>query len=306
LNRLCIAGALVALIALAGCKSSGTAYNPPSGISSLGIHHMYLSDDSSHIYMYDLPLTSSSTPVVTLTVASGPAELFVDAQGRLFVPLNGVTSALAYKLPLTASSTPAFTLTTSQGRPEDATEDSSGNVYVSDTDAGGYIDIYNHPVNANASPSATMTNNGVGNSGLKYPYGISIGPNGDLYASDDDDINQFTPPFSASSAPSASASPNTDNYGLVTDPNNRVLVANASANGYVSVYMQPFTNASTPAFNIDVSATYLDGMAFDGSGNLWTIDAGGVIWEIKTPITSSSTATQVLTGTSGYGIAFGP
>lgn len=64
---------------------------------------------------------------------------------------------------------------------------------------------------------------------------------------------------------------------------------------------------STPAFNISVNAgAALYGLAFDGSGNLWTVDNNSDIWEIKAPITSSSTATQVLTGMQGYGIAFGP
>jgi hypothetical protein len=293
---------------LAGCQSTGTAFNPPGGVTTF--KHMYLSNDavSGEIFVYGLPVTAASTPVATVSAGTNPGELFVDSSGRLFVPQfsSTVPEVLVYNLPLTASSTPAFTLSTSQDAPESVAQDSSGNIYVADTDSGGYIDIYHGPVNGAASPSATISNNAVGNSGLKDPYDIAIAPNGDLYASDFDDINQFTPPFTAASVPSASAAPNQDNYGLRVDSNNRVFVANASADGILNVYTQPFTNASTPAFNISVSGTYLYGMAFDGSGNLWTVDDNGVVWEIKAPITSSSTATQILTGTTGYGIVFGP
>jgi streptogramin lyase len=181
-----------------------------------------------------------------------------------------------------------------------------GNIYVADVDAGGYVDIYDAPVDAAASPSTTISNNSIGASGLVYPYGIALGPNGDLYASDYEDINQFTPPFTSSSVPSASVTPNDDNYGVRVDSSGRIFVANASGDGIVNVYTEPLTNASTPTFNLSVSSTHILGLAFDGSGNLWAVDGNGAVWEVAAPITSSSTATQVLTGTNAYGITFGP
>ena len=296
-------------VALMLLLTACTSTNDIPNVHLLTFKHMYVSNDSGSgvIYVYNLPVTSSSTPVATVSAGSDdPRELFVDSSGRLFVPELNSSTVQVYSLPLTASSTPAFNLTTSQPEPESVAQDAAGNIYVADIRSGGYIDVFHGPVNGAASPSATISNNAVGSTGLEYPYGIAIAPNGDLYASDTDDINQFTPPFTAASVPSASAAPNQDNYGLRVDSNNRVFVANASADGILNVYTQPFTNASTPAFNISVSGTYLYGMAFDGSGNLWTVDDNGVVWEIKAPITSSSTATQILTGTTGYGIVFGP
>jgi len=295
---------------LASCTSNGTAYNPPGG-HTLTYKHMYLSDDSSpgHIYVYDLPVTSSSSPVATLTTpVTEPAMLFVDAKGRLFVGTYSGTTLPVYKLPLTASSSALFNLTSSQSSPASIAEDAAGNVYVADeTGSGGYIDAYNGPVNAAASPSYTISNNGVGSSGLEYPYDIAVAPNGDIYASDSNDINQFTPPFSSASVPSASVTPNQDNYGLRVDSQNRVFVADATTDGVIDVYTQPFPASGNNLRSFGLTAGSTDyGMAFDGSGNLWTVDSNGVVWEIKAPITASSTATQVLTGTNGYGIAFGP
>lgn len=292
---------------LAGCQSTGRAFNPPGGVTTF--KHMYVSNDDNPgvIYVYTLPVTAASTPVASVTVGEFPGMLFVDARGRLFVPeFYSATTVQVFSLPLTAASTPLFDLTTSQDDPNAVTEDASGNVYVADEDSGGYIDIYNGPVTGAASPSSTISNNAVGTSGLKYPYDIAIAPNGDLYASDTSDINQFTPPFTAASVPSASVTPNQDNYGLRVDSSNRVFVANASADGIVNVFTQPITNSSTPAFNLSVSGTYVKGLAFDGSGNLWAVDGNNALWEVKAPITSSSTATKILTLTEGYGIAFGP
>ena len=241
---------------LAGCKSTGLAYNPPHGTSST-YHHMYLSNAGipGEIFVYKLPITPSSTPTATVIVGERPAMLFVDASGRLFVghfePTP--TSVEAFSLPLTSSSTPAFTLTSSSDNPDDVAEDASGNVYLADENSGGYIDIYNGPVTSSRGPDTTISNNGVGTSGLAYPFGIAIAPNGDLYASDEDDINQFTSPFTSSSVPSASVTPNLDNYGLRVDSRGRIFVANASADGVINVYASPLTNSSSPSFNLNIT-----------------------------------------------------
>lgn len=291
---------------VSGCTSSGTAYNPP-GRSTLAYHHLYVTNQTNAVDVYDLPITSSSTPAAIVSVSSDPAMVFVDAKGRLFVGHFGSTTVEVFKTPLTSSSTPAFTLTSSNDSPDDIAEDASGNVYTCDTDTGGYIDIFDGPVDGNASPSATISNNGVGTSGLEHPYGCAVAANGDFYASDTSDINQYTPPFTSSSVPSASVAPNDDNYGLRVDSQNRVFVADATGNGVVDVYTQPVTNSSTPAFALTFhSGTAVFGIAFDGSGNLWAIDSDNNLWEVTAPITASSTPTQVLTGLVGYGIAFGP
>jgi hypothetical protein len=299
------------LLFAAGCTSNGTAFNPPGG-GHLTFKHMYISNLSNpaQVYVYDLPVTSSSSPVATVNVGTDPGMLFVDAKGRLFVPefTNTSTTVQVFQTPLTAASSPAFDLTTSQSDPAAVAEDAAGNVYVADVQFGGYIDVYDGPVNGAASPSYTISNNGVGSSGLKDPYDIAVAPNGDLYASDTKDINQFTPPFSSASLPTASVTPNQNNYGLRVDTQGRVFVADATANGEIDVYTQPFPASGNGlrSFGINVSTRGLYGMAFDGNGNLWTVDGNGVLWEIKAPITASSTAQQVLTGTNGYGIAFGP
>ena len=308
MRSLSIATAIAALGALlAGCHGAGS-YNPPV----TGIHHMYVSShNSGDVYEYTLPITSTSTASVTLSTGlTAAGMLFVDSNNRLYVPdfSLGASIVNVYSLPLTSASTTAFVLTTAQSTAEDVAEDASGNIYVADADAGGYIDEFAGPVDSSRSPSYTISNNAVGGTGLEFPYGIVFASNGDLYASDTNDINQFTPTLSSGSIPSASVTPNQNNFGIRADSSGRVFVANASANGVINVYVTPMTNVSTPAFNLNVSSADILGIAFDGSGNLWAVDSNETLWKIPAPITSSSTATSVLTTlpSDAYGIAFGP
>jgi hypothetical protein len=98
------------------------------------------------------------------------------------------------------------------------------------------------------------------------------------------------------------------NYGLNVDSSNTVYVANATVDGTIDVFTQPFQNSSVRAFGILVTpaADYIEGTALDGSGNLWAVDDVGGVWEVTAPITASSVPTKILTVVNAYGIAFGP
>lgn len=296
--------ALLCAAGLAGCRSTGTAYNPPLGVFKLYL--LVYNNPASTVEVFRLPVTSASTPAFDMATSGGctsPAlGLFMDKQGRLFVPDCAtpfdVTSL--YTQPLSATSTPAYTLTDAQQENTTTAEDSSGNIYQAL--CMGYIDVFNGPVTASrATPSVSDNVGGC-------PWGIAVAPNGNLYVSGTSSVEQFSLPLTASSTPSAATASNFDNEGLAVDSSNRIFVANQSASGVINVYTQPFTSASTPAFGITLtSGTSVLYLAFDGSGNLWADDASGGLWEIPAPITSSSAATKILTvsGTPG-GIAFGP
>lgn len=290
---------------------------------------MYLSvsADSGSVLVYDAPVTSSSTPVATLP-ETWPEEIFVDPAGRLFVPVTGggnEGTVQVYDSPVTSSSSAAFTLTTggSGNYPEDVTEDSSGNVYVSIpySNICCLAEFTAAAIGSGqsvSSPSVLVPGNA---STFNDPYGIALDANGHLFAADQygDDLLQFSLPLSDASSPNAAVASSDDNgdnlYGIAVDSSNRVYVPNLIACGIVYVFDQPITDASTPAFTIPIYPTAGCGtqhsviaMAFDGSGNLWLTTFQDDVWEVRAPITASSTPKRVLSGLpSGlWGIAFGP
>lgn len=305
-----------AAIALTSCRSTGVAFNPPGG-GVRSLRHMYLSTRLGSLQIYKTPVTSASTPVGTITgLAGSDTELFVDRDGRLFVPLDGGagTTINVYDSPVTSTSTPAFVLTTIDGAIEDTVEDSAGNVYESsDASSTCCIDVFNAPVSGAATANFSINSNGVTPNGLGDPYGMAFDSSGNLYVSSASSILKYTPPITPASTPTAIVTPNQNNYGLLVDSSNRVYVANATVDGTIDVFAQPFTSASTRAFGIEVvpyNAAGGDdvlGMAFDSSGSLWAVVSNGTVWEVKAPISGASIPKQVLSGiTDAYGIAFGP
>lgn len=304
----CIAAAVAALT-ISGCSAKSTSPPVPTPVP---LNHMYLSLDvvaTGSVQIYNVPVTAASTPTGTIPNLNEPEELFVDKTGRLFVPLYPTATTDVFTAPITAASTPAFVLTALHINPEDVTEDSAGNVYIGVLNSNMCcIDIFPGPVSGNATAASEITANAVSPNGLGFPYGMGFDTTGNMYVSSTTSIIKFTPPISSASVPAANVTPNVDNFGLVLDASNNVYVANATVDGTIDVFTQPFQNSSVRAFGLLVTPNthYLTGTAFDGSGNLWTVDSTGAVWEITAPITSSSTPTKIITVVNAYGIAFGP
>jgi hypothetical protein len=301
--------AVLLALQVSGCGSNGST--TPKTPTPPPITHMYLSDDLAvgHLWIYSLPITAASIPTGTITPLNEPGELFVDKGGRLFVPIQGGVgkSINVYTGTLTSASTPAYVLTTLSAVPDDVTEDSSGNLFVGVINSATCcVDVFTGPVTGTATASFEVTANGVVTNPLGDVFGVGVDSSNNLYASSRSSIIKLNAPISSPSTPAANVTPNFDNYGLLVDASNNVYVANGTADGEIDVYTQPFTSASVRSFDVAVSTTYLFGMAFDGSGNLWTTDHNGDIWEITAPITSTSVATKILTVAKTYGIAFGP
>ncbi len=305
-----LAAGSLSLLILGGCSSSSTTPTTPTPPPS---KHMYLSlavNTTGSLQIYTTPVTSTSVPTGSIINLDAPEELFVDTAGRLFVPFDGPTANTkvnVYTTPVASGASPAFILTTLSTGNEDVTESGAGTVYVSVVNSATCcIDIFPGPVSANATAASEITANGVTPHGLGDVYGVAFDSLGNLYASSMSSIIKLTPPISAASTPAANVTPNSNNWGLLVDASNRVFAANATVDGTVDVFTQPFQNGSARAFGLSVSAKHVTGMAFDSSGNLWCVDGNGAIWEGLAPISSTTTFTNVLTVTNAYGIAFGP
>ena len=266
------------------------------------------------IYIYKMPVTASSTPVGTATTLANPTMLYVDKSGKLFVPFLGSNLIWVYNTPLTTSGVPAFFLTTISPNPMSVTEDSAGNVYAGLSNLNCCIDVFPAPVTGAATAGLEVNANGVSPLGLGFVYGVAMDSSNNLYASSAGSGGvghlstiQMHTPMTASSKPAAAVGAAFPLYDVAVDASNNVYVTNATTQGTIDVFTQPFTSASKRSFGIVVhNGTYLQGLAFDGSGNLWVTDPTNAVWEIPAPITAASTATQVLTVPGAYGITFGP
>jgi hypothetical protein len=132
----------------------------------------------SVIYGYNLPLTPSSMPVVTLTInGSSPTNtdnafsFTFDPSGNLWVADNGNNRLLGYHGPFSGTMTPTAFTTIAVSLPWNVISDPTGNLYV----ASG-----THVVRMNAPPSganATL-------SSLSEPIAMQLDASGNLYVGD--------------------------------------------------------------------------------------------------------------------------
>lgn len=299
------------LASCTGGSSSHGGYGPVPGPPA-GSSHMYVSSIFSangNIFVYTLPVTSSSTPSATVTTISSPMELYIDKAGRMLVPFLGSNLIWAFNLPLTSASTPSMIIQTIGQNPMGVTEDSNGDVFAALSNSNCCIDVFPAPVSSGQTATTEVTWNSVSPHGLSFANAIATDSSNNLYVQSQTSIIQLQPPLTAASTPAVNVpAPLGIRYDIILDGSNNVYALNGSSQGAVDVYHQPFTNASTPAFSIKLAGVaYIEGEAFDPSGNLWLTEPGNNVWEIPAPITSSSVPQKILTNVPGpYGIAFGP
>ncbi|MBV8082744.1 MAG: hypothetical protein JOY86_07205 [Candidatus Eremiobacteraeota bacterium] len=314
MNRLgvTLASIFALVLQLTACTTgSGTNHNNPGvpGVPSGGAAHMYISsiaNPNGAIFVYTLPITTSSTPVATLTTIGGPTNLFIDKNGRLFVPFLSNNVIWVYNTPLSAASTPAMILNTISSGPYGVTEDANGDVFANIPLTNCCIDIFPAPVSSGQTAAAEITSNSVSPNGLSFPYGIAADSSNNVYTASNTSIIQLQPPLSAASKPVANVpAAKASLKAIAIDGSNDVYVAVDTA---IAIYHQPFMSTSTPAFSITIPGIpYVQGMGFDAKGDLWVTEPGNNVWEIAAPITASSTPQKILTGVPGpWGIAFGP
>lgn len=165
-------GALI--VGAVGCSSSSTPAPPPPAVQ-----HLYVTDDlsPSTVYVFNLPLTASSTPAVTLlTTGNGASNPCFDNAGHILVPMAADHKLQVFALPLTAASTPAFTLNLASTG-EDCHFDATGNLYVAEN-AANEIEVFKAPVIAGSIANSTLT--GAQVSG---PWGVWTDTTGNVFGS---------------------------------------------------------------------------------------------------------------------------
>jgi hypothetical protein len=291
------------LVGVAGCSSSSTPTPPAT------VQHLYVTDlgTTGSVYVFNLPLTASSTPAVTLvTTANGTANpCFDNAGSHIYVPMAGNDTVQVFALPLTTTSTPAFTLTVSSS-PEDCHFDGSGNLYVPEPFAGK-IEVFKAPVMSGSAVNSTITS-----AALAGPWGVWTDAAGDVFSSTSSHAAVEYSAFPANAQTAAFGPASSDQFGLALGPTGSLYAANATSAGVIDVYDPPFLNASAKnaAKTITTSLTnYVSYMAFDAAGNLYVGGkSGGTTFHVliyappytSAPLDLNRGATRV------QGVAIGP
>ena len=136
---------------------------------------------SAAIQVFGLPLTPSSTPILTLALPGQGDDdnLAFDHRGNLWVEDAYSDAVYEFKGPFTTSATlsPALTLTSGISMPSGIAVDARGDVFVANGASNGArsIAVFRAPVTPATTPTFL--------DGLQSPGGLIFDTRGDLYAS---------------------------------------------------------------------------------------------------------------------------
>lgn len=258
--------AYAAAFVFTGCNSSSTLHNTQNTLLN---QHLYVATGQK-VFVYNLPLTSSSAPAVTMLMpGSGYAvNPCIDSVGHIFIPteiVTGTTShtaTLAFALPLTAASAPVFTLS-APDLPFDCHFDPSGNMYVANLNG---VQVFKAPVQSGSAANSTITASGVNASG------VWTDASGGIYVATSANILVYS---SFASGNALQATFGSGSRSLALGPSGSLYVANATSSGEIDVYDPPFTNKSMP--NPSKTITLLPNifgdtltfLAFDKAGDMF-------------------------------------
>jgi len=285
---------LATLALLAGCGSLGSSSTPPPPT-----HFLIVSDSGNNrVIVYSSPFTNGQSAATVLGQA------------------NFTNSSAA----LTAAGMDA---------PSQAIEDSSGNVYVSDS-VNNRVLIFKAPLTSgmNASvvlgqPDFVTGNANTTQNGLSSPVGMAFDSNSNLWVADQGNnrILEYHPPFTTNMNASVvlgqpdflTALIATTSSGLATPffvafDASGDLWASDAGNSRVLQYRPPFVNGmgasmvvGQPDFVSFLPATTASGLNFptgiavDGSGNLWVGDtSNNRVLEYSAPLSTGMSASVVL------------
>jgi sugar lactone lactonase YvrE len=223
---------------------------------------------------------------------------------QLFVTNHGTAKTISvFALPLTSASTPSFTIATPT-KALDAKFDASGNLWVtSNSSANCCVYEFSPPFSSSSTASTTLSQPSSGG----YPWGLAFDSSGDLYVSGESTNDRYTPPLSPSSTPTTFGT-DYGSYGISVDSNNRVFVANGTADGEIDVFNANPGASATPAFSLTVSAGYYIGFpAFDSAGNFYVpVPHDNKVYVYAPPISSTSVPAYSIPFTGAYSVFAGP
>lgn len=284
----CIAAVAATLLLLTACKSTNAI---PHVATQL---HLYVTDSSGNVQVYQLPLTASSTPVVTLA-AGACSYCGVTVSGeRLYVSTGSTVKVFA--LPISASSTSIKTLTLTGSTGLSLAADASGTIYAAEDDSSTCcVDVFQ-----GGATTPTFTLSGAS---VDAPFGVAVDSHGNVFSANSANIGYFAAPVHSGETGITFGRDNF-NEGLITDSSDNLYVADGDGAGTMDIYHPPYTGASSPANTVTFGG-YLEQMAMGIDGTMYIAhESTNEINVLSSPYTSISFNTA--TSFQGYGIAIGP
>jgi hypothetical protein len=282
--------AVIAAIAavLAGCTSTGKAYNPPGGIGVPLSQALFVADldtGSPYVVYFAPPYTGSAKT----TVSSGlkqPYGIQFDAKGDLWVADSkggtGTGSVLEYASPYTAL--PKLTITTDMNGPIFLAFNKSGDLFVGNcggscvgSGAGNVLEF---------APPYTGTPTII-TTGTDGPDGVAVDGSGNLFVSNygGGNVTEYAAPYTGSPTATISTLPERP-YQITLDATGDLFVGST---GGVLEFAPPYTGSPTTINGGNESF----GVAVDSSNQLFTSTAiaGKGVLEFAPPYTGTPVAT---------------
>jgi WD40 repeat protein len=288
--------AIFAVAVVAGCKSSGTAPNPPTAAVPTRLYFANASNSGGSapgsLLEFPWPFSSNVAPLVTIAPPSAhnaPFGLVLDSSHRLYVGYQDKEVSV-YRLPLTTSSAPAFQISTPAGTAQALAFDGSGDLL---TGTGNAVFVFPSPLSGSSSSTVTFTlPSGAGCCLQEFAVHGSTLAIADATAASDY-IYIYSLPLSNASSPVAAFKTGASQFylGVAFDANGN-LYASGGNPEEIEIYNPPFTNASVPTTVISTSSLTSNpgNLAFDSSGNLYfDVSFPGALYEYSPPFTAAST-----------------
>jgi hypothetical protein len=279
-----------------GLPDSGDGQHPDAAPKP---KHLFVAIFNASIQVYDLPLTSGSTPTVTVPVTNIQG-ICLDGSSRLYATIAG-GSIDAFSLPLTSTSTPAFSFN-STFTATDCKVDAAGDLYASENESQTQgVDVFPAPVSSTSTPSTNLTY-----TNLNTPYGMGLDANSAVFTAGTT-ITEFGP-YSTGNSFVASFGNVQMNYGLAFASNGDLYVPDGTG---FDVYLpaQFSTGATTPDHTI-TTTDQMTWAAFDGDQNLYSSASNSTFTvrslEVFAPPYTAAPAVTLTLPDWGSDVAVGP
>src|SRR5215471_363979 len=183
--------AALVIASLVACGGGHLRIPPPPP------QHLYVGNDnaSGQILQYTLPITSSSTPSLTLANSNtvNLVAVAVDFNGNL-ADSDLAGNIAIFNAPLTSSTTASAAFKNGTSLAAQLVYNSAGDLFA--TTQSNKVNLFTHPLSSSSTPSL-----GITDASLVSAFGATLDPSGNLYVTNNPGaggtIEVFAPPYTS-------------------------------------------------------------------------------------------------------------